>query len=1443
MSFLRFILGLAALAPVGTAAAAAAFTPRELAQGYRDGVVLAQPKGGRSAALERVETAEGMRIRRAFARFGDLRVLDLPTGETTAAGVARLRATGRYEYVEPDYVRHVNATPNDPDFSLQWALSNNGAGGGLVGADIHAVTAWNTRTAAVGASGAGVIVAVIDSGILTTHQDLAANLWVNPNPNQPYAGLTDSLYGLNTVTGSGLPTDDLGHGTHVAGIVGAVGNNAVGVCGVAWKVQLMALKFIDSSGNGGVANEITCIDYAIAKGAAVINASFGSNTLSQSELNAIRAAGAAGLVFVAAAGNSSLNNDDEPAYPAGYPLDNLVAVGASDNRDTPAAFSDYGSGLVELFAPGVGVLSTYHSSPSSYQELSGTSMAAPFVAGTLALLGAQYPTATYRELINRVLNGADRAGALFGRCSTGGRLDLANALNPATAVAPANGTFATPQILTGFDPVTRSNNTDAPATPEPGTPAIAGAIGGHSLWWQWTAPENATVTIDTSGSGGGRLYTGGSSFNTLLGVYTGGSLGTLTTVGTSTAYGTERTGPGGAAVTYSRVSFHTLAGTTYQINVQGLNGANGQVVLAIATVPDHDAVANPLGLSGVSAAWTDCNANASRQSGEPLIQGNAGGHSLWYAWTAPQSGQVQVSAYSYAFVPTVAVYAGTGLTNLGLLAAAAASSGNTGTSTPASGCVATFTAMAGTTYLISVDGRTAADAGEFTLTLDDSRWQATTGDAVTGSAAVGPDGSVYIGGDDGTFYAYNPDGSLKWSHATTGFFDTLAPAVGSDGTIYAGGGDGNVYAFNPDGSLQWTYAIPVPTDPTLSNAIAATPALAADGTIYVKAEEGHLYALTPGGALKWTYAVPGASYAAPTVAPDGSVYLGTDGGLFYALTAAGALKWAAPFTTPLSGDGIYTAAALDAAGNVYFGTLGGNLYSLSPSGNLRWSFAMGAGISSAPAIGAGGALYFGGYDGKVYALSTGAGTLQWAYGLGGQVRASAPALDASGVIYIGSYDHNVYALNANGTLRRTYPADDWVRSSPVIAGTTLIFGSNDHKVYAFDVGASAAGSPWPMYQANVRRTGRVTTDALAITAAPLPQSVALGSNLTLAAMASGGTPLSYQWFLNGAAIVGAVNSTYVVPAATAAAAGSYAVTVTGPQGSVTSAPVAVSVGAAAAGRMLNLSARAQVGTGGGVLIAGFVVGGAGRKTVLLRGAGPTLANLGVTGVLPQPVLTLDSASGGVLAADTGWLNPATPVGPSAAALSAAFSQVGAFPFTAASGGDSALLTTLPAAAYTALIAGANGTAGVALGEIYDADTTATGTSLTNISARAAVGTGPNVLIAGFIIGGDQPVRLLIRGVGPGLAQFGVTGVLATPQLDLYNVNGSVLQSNAGWGGTTALAAAFSQVGAFALPATASGASSADCAMLVTLPPGNYTAQVSGVGGTTGIGLIEVYLVP
>ncbi len=1165
-------------------------------------------------------------------------------------------------------------------------------------------------------------------------------------------------------------------------------------------------------------------------------------------MDAIHAAGQAGIIFVCAAGNSSEDNDISPFFPADYPLDNIITVGASDNRDLPVYFSNYGSGSVEIFAPGENILSTYNGSNSDYEYLSGTSMAAPFVTGTVALLRAQYGSDTYRETINRILNGADPKPGIAGKAQTGGRLDLANSLRAANT--PPNMTFAGRTTLSGLDPYTRSNNADSAATPEQGTPQIQGMAGGHSLWWQWTAPENATVEIDTSGTNGGAYFTGGSTYPTLLGVYTGTSLASLSPVpgGSSADYGTEPLEGGGSA-TYSEVSFHTQAGVTYQVNVQGQGGASGQTILAINTDPDYDSISTPDPLSGPSVSLLDANVNASLQTseGEPRILGNAGGHSLWYSWTAPHSGPAQVSVYSYDFTPEVAVYTGSSFGNL-VPVATAQGSADAGTTTDISECACAFQATQGTAYLIQVDGVTADDVGEFFLSVDDSLWQTATGDAVTCSPAVGSDGTVYVGSNDNSFYAFNPDGSVKWSYAAKSVFDTSSAAIGSDGTIYAGCTDGNVYAFNPSGSLRWTYTVPTPPASSgLDNGLDSSPAIGSDGTIYIHADDGNLYALTPAGAVKWTAAVAGFSYAAPTIAPDGTIYIGTDGGLVYAFNSSGSVKWT--FTAPVAGDEIYTAAALDASGNLYFGTLDGYFYSVNSSGSLRWTYSIGYSITSAPAL-ANGAVYFGCYDANLYSLTAATGAVNWKYALGAQVRASAPAVDANGVVYIGCYDHNVYAVASGGSLVRTYATDDVVRSSPVISGGMLYFGSEDHKVYAFSLGAGAAASDWPMYQFNAQRLGRAVTSSLSITAQPASQTIAAGSTVVFAVGATGTPAPTYQWYLNGTAVASATGATLVVNGAGAADAGSYTCVAANSAGQVTSSPAVLTVVSTSnPGRLVNISCRAQVGTGGNVLIAGFVVGGAGTsgtEPLLIRASGPALAAapFDVPGTLPDPELELNQSNlngtSTLVATNNGWVGNAQ--------IGAAATAVGAFAWTNPSSHDAALLDTLDGP-YTAQVSGESGDTGVALAEVYDDTPAGTYTlatpRLVNISARVQVGTGGNVLIAGFVVGGSTSETVLIRASGPALAAapFNVPGTLPDPelQLNLSNANGTstLLASNAVWGGAPDIASAAASVGAF----TWTNPSSSDSAILVTLPPGAYTAQVSGASGDTGVALVEVYEVP
>ena len=360
----------------------------------------------------------------------------------------------------------------------------------------------------------------------------------------------------------------------------------------------------------------------------------------------------------------------------------------------------------------------------------------------------------------------------------------------------------------------------------------------------------------------------------------------------------------------------------------------------------------------------------------------------------------------------------------------------------------------------------------------------------------------------------------------------------------------------------------------------------------------------------------------------------------------------------------------------------------------------------------------------------------------------------------------------------------------------------------------------------------------------------VGGVVTLAVSATGSSPLSYQWSLNGAAIQGASGSILTLTTIGTAQAGSYSVTVSNSQGSVTSPLVLVTVNAnLGTARLSNISARAYVAPSqgsGDILIAGFVISGSSAKQILVRGVGPTLSSFGISNFLANPALTILSGQTS-LAATSNWDS----------SLAATFGAVGAFALTAGSH-DTALLENLNPGAYTAQVNSTDTKDGVALAEVYDADDAASfssdpGNRLINISARAFVGTGGNILIGGFIVSGTSSETVLIRAVGPTLTSFGVAGALSNPVLTIYDSSqpANVIASNAGWqnapmAGTSPVEAGIqpasgslmTSVGAFSLPS-----GSTDSALVLTLPPGAYTAQVTGADNSTGIGLVEIYEVP
>ncbi|PYT14876.1 MAG: hypothetical protein DMF51_07755 [Acidobacteria bacterium] len=350
----------------------------------------------------------------------------LPPGLSTEQAIARLRRNPHVEYAEPNYVLHAVLSPNDQSYSLLWGLNNRGQTGGLPGSDISAEAAWSVTT-----GDRAVVVGVVDSGIDYTHPDLAANIWTNPGEipgngiDDDQNGFVDDVHGWDFYNNDNDPMDDFGHGTHVAGTIGAVGNNSIGITGVAWRVSLVPLKFLNAGGHGSTSAAVAAIDYAAGLGVDVLNNSWGSYDFSQTLMDAIRAAGDAGVVFVAAAGNEGVNTDLQPFFPAGYDLPNVISVAATNSYDNKAGFSNYGPNSVDLAAPGVDIFSTLPG--GIYGPLSGTSMAAPHVSGVAALIRTLSPDIPAFQVKQKILDGATQVAGLVGLVRTGGRL---NALVP-----------------------------------------------------------------------------------------------------------------------------------------------------------------------------------------------------------------------------------------------------------------------------------------------------------------------------------------------------------------------------------------------------------------------------------------------------------------------------------------------------------------------------------------------------------------------------------------------------------------------------------------------------------------------------------------------------------------------------------------------------------------------------------------------------------------------------------------------------------------------------------------------------------------------------------------------------------------------------------------------------------------------------------------------------
>jgi subtilisin family serine protease len=436
-----------ALLPLGAGAAtssrAASAAAGASASRYREGALLVAFRRGVPAAAQKCDLrlVHGDVVRRF--RNGSL-LVQVPAGRVQRA-VARLRGCAGVRFAEPDYLLHEDGTPNDPSLGLQWGYSNTGqtvAGtAGTPGADEKAVPAWNVTTGS-----RSVAVAEVDSGVEYTHPDLAANIWTNPGG---IGGCPAGTHGYNVVASSCDPMDDEtaynGHGTHVAGIIGAVGNNGIGVTGVDWTTTVLPVKWLDSSGSGTTSQLLAALDWVLQAQAAGVNvrvvndsATFFGTAYSQALSDEIDLLGQHSILFVAAAGNTGDNNDDPSVrrYPCGYDRPTEICVTASNQNDALPSWANYGPATVDLAAPGDNVYSTLRH--GSYGYISGGSMAAPQVSGAAALILSVQPSLSVTDLRAAILNNVDPIPALANLVRTGGRLDICKALPDCSPGAPVN---------------------------------------------------------------------------------------------------------------------------------------------------------------------------------------------------------------------------------------------------------------------------------------------------------------------------------------------------------------------------------------------------------------------------------------------------------------------------------------------------------------------------------------------------------------------------------------------------------------------------------------------------------------------------------------------------------------------------------------------------------------------------------------------------------------------------------------------------------------------------------------------------------------------------------------------------------------------------------------------------------------------------------------------